>query len=167
MSSTPKTIDNLGIETYSQYEDGKAMFDEEFLKESSTVVSITSRDTHDPLLYTQEELLFDYSGVRSRWCSLHEPSSALGNKDVFSNQIAKKLGPTEVLEAQMARVEEKKQQEVVSLRNQTEAPALQTQRSIEEVTKEAKSLITLMQDIDEKNNMIGAINAERFRYSKG
>lgn len=165
-----KTIDDLGVQTHLQYEEDRSYFEERIISESKDIAYQISTDVFEPLKDT--EFLYNYEmGNRGKPWGLMDapPFFNQQKKRLFTYQLAPKLGPQELLDAQIDRIEEQKDRESEDRKqeNPQEALSWEAEREIEEINKEAKKLIELMQDIDVLNKIVQDINAERSRYKKG
>lgn len=168
MSSNAKTIDNLGIQPYIQFEEDKKFFDSKLLDDSRQVAGQISKDIFEPILLSEYQILFDIGKQDTRWSSIPPPKKYHEQtKRLFMHQLAPKLGPEDFIDTLVDRLEGKREQEKEERQGSQKKSAFETENSIEEVDKECSKLIQLMQDINALNKMMQHINAERYRYNKG
>jgi len=165
---TSKTIDDLGTQSYVRFEEGKKYADEALLSESRVIALQLGTDVFEPLLIPEYHLLFDLALKGAVWANLPPPSKYNEQKKrLFTNQLAPKLGPEEFLEMLVSRINEKVEDEEEKKRKNDQTLNWEDEQELEEIKKEAKILIEMMQDITIFNKIITYINSERFRYSKG
>ena len=87
---------------------------------------------------------------------------------LFTHQLAPKLGPYELIELQMSRIEEKRKEEKEKHEDERKQKlSWEIEQELKEIDKEANALIQMMQNIQILNKIMEQINSERYRYSKG
>ncbi len=171
MSTRPtKTIDNLGLGAYTRFEEDKMFFEEKFLSDSKEIAYQLATDVFEPIIGDAYKDLFDLESRGAPWGLMTPPPKYNQQKKrLFTYQLGPKLGPEEALETQMERIEwqEKKEKEDQEGRRKGAAPTWEEEKELEEISKEGKKLIELLQDINILNKIIQDITSERYRYNKG
>ncbi len=152
-----KTIDDLGIQSYIHYEENRKYLDEEFAVNGRSVASQLSTDIFEPIMVTDYQILFELNTKGATWSLMPPPAKYNDQKGrLFTHQLAPKLGPYELLELQMNRINEKRKTETEK-----------NQGNLKDIDKEANTLIEMMQNIQGLNKMMSEISSERYRYTKG
>lgn len=150
-SRISKTIDDLGIQSYTQFEESRVFYDEKYISESKSIADQLGADIFEPILVPEHQVLFELGMKGVVWGMIRPPPNYNDQRRrLFTHQLAPKLGPQDLIDIQIGRIDEKSQQ--------AQSP---------DVTQEANKLILMMKDINEYNKIIAYINGERFRYSKG
>jgi hypothetical protein len=166
-----KTIDDLGIQTYIHYEENRKYFDEEFASNSRAIASQLSTDIFEPIIVTDYQILFELGTKGSTWSLMPPPEKYNDQKGrLFTFQLAPKLGPTELLELQVNRIEQKRKTEKEKQEDEKQKnkkPNWEQQEETKLIDKEANTLIEMMQKILVLNKIMAQIISERYRYSKG
>ncbi|MBM3193628.1 MAG: hypothetical protein FJZ59_05295 [Chlamydiae bacterium] len=166
-----KTIDDLGIQSYLHYEENRKYFDEEFASNSRAIASQLSTDVFEPIIVTDYQILFELGTKGSTWSLMPPPLNYNDQKGrLFTFQLAPKLGPVELLELQMSRIESKRKEEKsksVLEKNGDKNPDSEGSEEGKHIDKEANTLIEMMQNILSLNKIMAQIISERYRYSKG
>ena len=166
-----KTIDDLGIQSYLHYEENRKYFDEEFAVNSRSIASQLSTDIFEPILVSDYQILFELNTKGATWSLMPPPPKYNDQKGrLFTHQLAPKLGPYELLELQMNRIEDKRKAEKDKQeeeRNQHQKPSWEGEEEAKQIDKEANTLIDMMQNIQLLNKIMSEITSERYRYSKG
>lgn len=168
-----KTIDNLGVDASIRYSQDQQDFDEIFIRDSKRVALGSQLDILTPIYYDETSLLLDLRGKATPWAILAPPEHYNEQKKrLFNNQLGSAFGPEELLEMQETRIEEArdsftKEDEKDEEQKDKKKLNWEKDKENEEVTKQAKKLLDLMQDINFLNKIIELINSERYRYNKG
>lgn len=166
-----KTIDDLGIQTYLHYEETRKYFDGEFASNSQAIASQLSTDVFEPIIVTDYQILFELGTKGSTWSLMPAPQKYNEQKGrLFTFQLAPKLGPTELLELQMSRIEAKRKEEKSKgeeEKNKGKKPDWEIAEEDKLIDKQATTLIEMMQNILSLNKIMAQIISERYRYSKG
>lgn len=146
-----KTIDDLGIQTYTQFEENRIFYEEKYVSESKEIAYQLGTDVFEPILVPEYQTLFELGKKGVVWGMIRPPPRYNEQKKrLFTHQLAPKLGPQDLIDIQITRIDERSNDE-----------------GDPEISREADKLILMMKDINEYNKIIAYINAERFRYSKG
>lgn len=112
-----KTIDDLGITVYSKYEEDRKYFDEEILSESKSIASQTTLDIFEPILISEHFTLFDINRGKTPFSMIFSPKKYNDQKKrLFTFQLAPKLGPQEMIDVHINRIEGRRDQELSSLK---------------------------------------------------
>ena len=165
MTTPSKTIDDLGIGTYTRYENDKATFDERYISDAGHVALQLGTDVFEPLYISEYHLLFEIGTRGALWGMMPPPPKYNEQKKrLFTHQLAPKLGPEEVIEMQINRIDGKREQEK---RKKRQRANIEESEENDDIDQEAEKLIQMMQDINLFNTIIAQVNAERYRYSKG
>ncbi len=166
-----RTIDNLDIQSYIHYEDNRKYFDEESANNARSIASQLSTDIFEPILITNYQLLFELGTKGTTWGLMPPPLKYNDQKGrLFTHQLAPKLGPCELIELQMHRIEEKRKTEKDKHDEQKKRQGTSSWEEEEEIKlieKQAAALIDMMQNIQVLNKIMEQITAERYRYTKG
>jgi len=170
-TKSTRTIDNLDIQSYIHYEDNRKYFDEESASNARSIASQLSTDVFEPILITDYQRLFELGTKGTTWGLMPPPMMYNDQKGrLFTNQLAPKLGPSELIELQMHRIEEKRKTERDNHDNKKKKNEKSTWEGDEEIKlidKQATALIDMMQNIQLLNKIMQQITAERYRYTKG
>lgn len=170
-TKSTKTIDDLGFQTYVQFEENRKYFDEEFISQAKDVASLTTTDVFEPLIVTEYQILFELNLKGGIWSVMPPPKHYNDQKGrLFTYQLAPKLGPYDLIELQMSRIEEKRKEEKERYnedKKRDKSLSWESEQEIKQIDKEASTLIQMMQNIQVLNKIMEQINSERYRYSKG
>lgn len=164
-----KTIDDLGRDVYLNYETARQLSEESFVTESKTVADQLQRDVSTPIYVSFVHHFFQLPVGGTLWSLPHPPPYFNEQKKrLFTHQLAPKFGPTEYLERQMERIEDK----VEELKSNTPSPngrilSWEHDPALSQTRHEGEVLIDLLESITLLNNDIEDVNAERIRFSKG
>jgi hypothetical protein len=171
LSTRPtKTIDDLGISAYTRFEEDKMFFEEKFLSDSKEVAYQLTTDIFEPIIGESYKELFDLESRGAPWGLMRPPPKYNQQKKrLFTHQLGPKLGPEELIETQIERIEwqEEKGKKEQEEKRKGASPSWEEEKELEEIAKEGKKLIEMLQDINVLNKIIQDITAERYRYNKG
>ncbi len=170
--NTTKTIDNLGLQAYVQFEEDKKGYEDTFIRDSKNVASQLETDIFEPILVSDYQILFDLVPKPTAWSFLFSPDNFNDQKKrLFTHQLAPKLGPEEYLEMQIERiedhVEEQDKEDQEKKQKKEHLFSWQDEGDIKLMAKEAEILIDLLKSINILNKIMIDVNAERYRYAKG
>ncbi len=156
-TKSTKTIDNLGIQSYIQFEENRQYHDDTFADTSRSIASQLTTDVFEPIIVTDYQLLFEVDTKGATWGLIPPPKKYHDQKGrLFTYQLAPKLGPFERIELQMTKIEDKKKSE-----EEMQNP------DFPQISKEASTLKDMMQTIQVLNTIMEHITSERYRYCKG
>src|ERR1700761_7845842 len=105
MTTPPRTIDNLGVETSIRWAQDQSLREVTTSKESSAITQLAQIDVSQPSFSSEFELLFGSISKKLPWATFLAPEGFLNQKKkLFTFQIIPILGSEERLEAQINRV---------------------------------------------------------------
>jgi len=163
--TTPRTIDNLGMETSIRWAKDQALLEVAPIKEGSAVTQLTEIDISQPSYTSEFEQLFGEVARQSTWAQFTAP---LGfneqKKKLFTYEAVPILGSEEHLELQITRVKGSK---VLKEEEAETRVAWETQKESEEEEKEKNIILTLMDKLQYLNRFLMDINSRRIQYLKG
>ncbi len=166
-AKTTKTIDDLGFQTYVQFEENRKYLDVEFGAQAKQVAGQITTDVFEPLIISDYQILFELNTKGSTWGLMPPPPQYNDQRGrLFTYQLAPKLGPYDLIELQISRIKEK-QEEEKEQQKKKHTLSWETEQEIKQIDKEANTLIQMMQNIQTLNKIMEQINSERYRYSKG
>ncbi len=159
MSTTPRTIDNLGVDVSNRYARDQAMLDPTFLEESKYIPTQTEVLVTSPHTPSEFDERFDTAKRNIPWAAFGAPPNySVTKRRLFSYQIVPSLGSPE-----------KQIEEFEKLKTYT-APKKKKKSStldIRQAEKEKNSLIHLFETVEFLNNQLVYINQRRNQYHKG
>lgn len=159
MENMARTIDNLGLDTSTNYAQGREDYDESFIKDSPTIPSQTRIDVTNPFRPSEFELLFGLSKKGILWSVPSPPPHFYASRrHLFVDQLVPSLGPPEVQDAQIERLDAVGNEEIEHCSNPTEA---------DEIGKEKTAISSLLDTVRDFNGDLIEINARRIQYQKG
>ena len=166
-----KTIDDIGIQSYIHYEENRKYFDEEFIFNGRSIATQLSTDIFEPILVSDYQILFELGTKGATWSLLPPPDKYNDQKGrLFTHQLAPKLGPEELIELQIGRIEDRRKEEKEKKdqdRKKHHLASWETEEEVKLIDKEANALIDMMQNIQVLNKIMAQISSERYRYCKG
>lgn len=170
-TKSTKTIDDIGIQSYISYEHNRKYFDEEMISNGRSIASQLSTDIFEPMIVTDYQILFELGTKGKTWSNMPPPEKYNDQKGrLFTHQLAPKLGPSELIELQMGRIQEKRKSEKEKRdeeRKKEHRPSWESEEEVKLIDKEANALIDMMQNIQVLNKIMAQITSERYRYCKG
>lgn len=167
MSTPPRTIDNLGVETSVRWAKDQTLLGTAPLKEGSTITQLTQISVPFPSYLSEFELLFGNLNKELPWALFLAPQGyETQKKKLFTIQIVPSLGTEEKFEMQMNRVQEKDEQEKKREQKEEDLPWEENQEK-EEEEKEKKIILNLMNSLHMLNRFLIDINSRRIQYQKG
>lgn len=165
-----KTIDDLGVQSYVEYEEGQRYFEKKIISESKNIADQLTTDVFEPVKDAEFLDRYEMGKRKAAWGSIDPPMLFNRQKRrLFTHQLAPKLGPQELLDAQIDRIEAQRELEIEKRKGGQPEGALswEAEKETTDINKEANKLIELLQDIDSLNKIVQDINGERCRYKKG
>jgi len=159
MSTTPRTIDNLGVEVSNRYARDQAMLDPTFLEESKYVPTQTEVVVTSPHVPSEFDELFDTAKRNVPWAAFGAPPNYSATKRrLFSYQMVPSMGPPE-----------KQLEELEKLKSFTR-PIKKRKGSALDIRleeKEKSSLIHLFEMVESLDKQLVYVNMRRNQYHKG
>ncbi len=157
MTTKPRTIDNMGIETSSRYAKDQAALDTQIIRDSRIVPQKTEVSVLRPYLPSEFESYLSPM-QRTLWASFTPPTGYFSSElPLFSYQIVPSLGSSEKLEADADKLE--------ALEEFGQDDEDQQERQSKE--RERKILQTLLETIRKLDRTLSLINARRNQYQRG
>src|SRR3990167_8714143 len=137
-----KTIDDLGFQSYYQFEENKKYLNEKLTVESRDVAIGMATDSFEPLVVTDYQLLFELNLKGGIWCLIPPPERYNEQKGrLFTFQLAPKLGPYELIELQMSRIQEKQKEEKENREKEKKKKlSWEIEQEVKQIDKEANIL---------------------------
>lgn len=169
----PKTIDNLGIESSVRWAQDQAYLDKTYTKESPFISLSTQIDVQQPFYKGEFDTLFQITKRFAPWALLYPPTGYnIQKMRLFTFQAIPSLGTHEFLSAQMQKIKDKVEnnKEARTKRREEGKGAeyeWEDQREEEEELKQSKTLIALLEYLQNLDVLITQINSRRNQYSKG
>lgn len=158
MSTKPRTIDNLGIETSSRYARDQSKLDPNLIKESGFIPTKAEVSVIKPYLPTDLEEYF-YPDQLSLWGAFSPPPEMLkGTSLLFTHQLIPSLGTDEKQEALEERLE--------ALEDTLQKKKKRKTQIVEDERKR-KVLLHLVKTIRKLDRTLSMINARRNQYQRG
>jgi hypothetical protein len=152
MTTKPRTIDNLGVETSSRYARDKAALDTKLIEESRFIPLKTEVSVVKPYLPTEfEEYLMP--DKRTMWALFAPPPDSLvPSKALFSYQLIPSLGGYEKQETDTDKLEALDQSD---------------RDGQQEEEKERKTVLALLLLVGKLDRALTLINSRRNQYQRG
>lgn len=162
MTTKPRTIDNLGIETSSRYARDQATLDTKLIEESRFIPLKTEVSVVKPYLSTEFEEYLN-PGKLVLWASFEPPPEYFAyGKPLFSYQLIPSLGSYEK--------QEEGEDKLTALEDALSKgfkEGKQDDREFQEEEKERKTLLGLLKTIGKLDRTLSLINARRNQYQRG
>jgi len=171
----PRTIDNLGIDVSTRYAQDQKHLDDKLLKDARGISQQTLVDVTIPSYASEFDALFGLSKRNLPWADFQAPNRFNEQKKrLFTHQIIPSLGTAEKKESQAQKIIAKVQSQMAKGQTDKDKEGLKDpkkkfseQREEQELTKEKKILIKLLDCIIYLDKDIGSVNSRRMQYQKG
>lgn len=162
-----RTIDNLGIETYTRYAQDKAQLDEKIITESRFVPFEAEVDVTLPSFASEFDLLLETNRRNTTWADFFAPPFYFEQKKrLFRYQVLPSLGSDEKKESQFERIKERAKQD--EERNKERPPqSWEEERDQQDEKKEKEILLKLLSRVNALEKDLIDINSRRNQYQKG
>lgn len=162
MTSKPRTIDNLGIETYSQYAKNQATLNPKWVEESRFIPQKAEVSVVKPYLPAELREYLDPL-QKTLWASFTPPPYYfIYAKPLFSHQLIPSLGNSEKQEEDLGKLEALQDSLQKAFKE-----GKQEQHEQQEEEREKKVLLSLLQTIGKLDRTLSLINARRNQYQRG
>ena len=174
-SSTTKTIDNLGMDTYVRYALDQEYLDKNLVKDSRYIPSQTEVDVSSPFYSSEFELMFETTRRNRGWAEFYKPPG-YGEKRraIFTFQILPELGSEEMFQLQSTKIREKierdrkKNKDKQDERKKKGQPAdFENDLEFKQEEKESQALLSLIEKICVLDKILMEINSRRNQFQKG
>ncbi|MCH9630238.1 MAG: hypothetical protein S4CHLAM37_02320 [Chlamydiia bacterium] len=174
-SSTTKTIDNLGMDTYVRYALDQEFLDKELVKDSRYVPSQTEVDVSSPFYSSEFEHMFETTRRNRGWAEFYNPPGyGTTKRAIFTFQILPELGSEEMFQLQSTKIREKverdrkKNKDKQDQRKKNGQPVdFEDDLELQQEEKESQTLISLMENICVLDKILLEINSRRNQFQKG
>lgn len=169
----PKTIDNLGLDSSIRYAEDQAYLDKTLTKESPFISLSTQIDVQQPFYKGEFDTLFQITKRFAPWALLYPPIGYnLQKMRLFTFQAIPSLGTHEFLSAQMQKIRDKVDNNKSARAKRREEGkgaeyAWEDEKEEEEELRQSKTLIALLEYLQEVDTLLTQINSRRNQYSKG
>lgn len=166
----PRTIDDLGVETSVRWATDQEYLDKTITKESPFVSRQTTVDVSSPFFKSEFDLLFEVKQRYQHWANFFAPKEYMEQKmRLFTFQVIPSLGSEELQLAQMQKIKDKLASSIKERKEKGKVGefAWQDQKGEEDEMRESKTLLDLLEYINEIDKLIVAINSRRSQYAKG
>jgi len=169
----PRTIDDLGIEPSIRWASDQEFLDQTLIKESSFVSKQTIMDVSSPFFKSEFDLLFETTQRYQHWAYFFAPKEYLDQKmRLFTFQLIPSPGSEELQQAQIQKIKDRVEAIARKRKRKQEAGeaneyAWQDKKEEEDLQKESKTLIDLLEYIHELDTLLTAVNSRRSQYAKG
>lgn len=171
----PRTIDNLGLDVSTRYAEDQKNLDEKLIRDARGISQQTLIDVTIPSYSSEFDALFELSKRNLPWADFQAPNRYNEQKKrLFTHQIIPSLGTEERKESQAQKIIAKVQSQIAKRQADKDKEGQQDpkkkfneQREEQELTKEKKILIKLLDCIVYLDKDIGAVNSRRMQYQKG
>lgn len=162
-----RTIDNLGIETYTKYAQDQAQLDEKIITESRFIPYEAEMDVTLPSFASEFDLLLETNRRNSPWADFFAPPYYFEQKKrLFRFQIIPSLGSDEKKESQFDRIKRKVKED--EERHQAHPPeSWEEEKDQEDEKKEKEILLRLLSKVNSLEKDLIDINSRRNQYQKG
>jgi hypothetical protein len=162
-----RTIDDLGIETYTRYAQDKSLLDNKIIQESQFIPFGAEMDVTLPSFSSEFDILLETNKKNASWADFFAPPFYFEQKKrLFSFQIIPSLGSDEKKESQLLRIKERAKRDE---EQQKERPptSWEEEREDEEKKKEKTILLKLIDRVNALERDLIDINSRRNQYQKG
>ncbi len=171
----PRTIDNLGVDVSTRYAQDVATLDESLIKDARGITLQTQIDVTQPAFASEFELLFELSKKNLPWAEFQPPIRYNEQKKrVFTHQIIPSLGTLDKRERESAKIiakadsyQKKKQGDQEKEGQKNSQKKFMELQEEEQVKKEKKILIKLLDCIIYLDKDMASIQSKRSQYQKG
>ncbi|NGX38923.1 MAG: hypothetical protein KR126chlam1_00239 [Chlamydiae bacterium] len=158
-----RTIDDLGLESSSRYAEDQELFDQTLIQEARIIPSQTKITSTLPTYPSEFDALFELEKQGTVWARfLAPPNYYASRRRLFSEQIIPTLGPPDLQETKMGRIEAIGAEEKGKRREEGAPPNVE-----EELETEKQTLMHLLQNIHLMDELLIDINSRRVQYQKG
>lgn len=163
----PRTIDNLGAESYTRYAEDQALFDKAYLSEPGKVVPQAAQDITRPAFTSQFRQLLGITFLHPQWATFLPPTMGLGRqKLLFTSQVLPFMGTTDKKEAQKGRIrgrpdEEREKEE------RRRKPQWQQDKEDQDLEREKNTLLELFACLEALNDDMITILTKMKQFQKG
>ncbi|MES2344532.1 MAG: DUF5399 family protein [Chlamydiota bacterium] len=162
-----RTIDDLGIETYTRYAQDKSQLDEKIIQESHFIPFGAEMDVTFPSFSSEFDLLLETNKRNPSWADFFAPPLYFEQKKrLFSFQIIPSLGSDEKKESQLLRIKEKAEQDEEEQKKRPPT-SWEEERDAEDKKKEKNILLKLINRVNALEKDLIDINSRRNQYQKG
>ncbi|HAZ15163.1 MAG: hypothetical protein A2Y28_01060 [Chlamydiae bacterium GWC2_50_10] len=163
----PRTIDNLGVESYTRYAEDQALFDKTFLTEPRKVLPPALIDVTLPSFRSQFRLLLGISLLHPSWATFAPPEEfAATKRELFTTQLLPMMGSADKKSALMERIK-KRPKEQLEREKGEKRPLWEEEREKRDEEQEQKSLLELFSCLEFLNKDMIEILTKTKQYHKG
>ena len=160
MKVMARTIDNLGLEISNRYAEDREYYDEKIISEARLIPSQTQISSTHPSFASEFDILFELQRSGARWANFFPPPLYYAMRSrIFAEQLIPIMGSPDRQDAQLEKLEALGEEEKKK-RNHQPIEA-------EEVEKERKILLKLLENIHNFDLILIDINSRRSQYQKG
>jgi len=153
-----RTIDDLGLDISNRYAEDQKTYDKTLIKEARDIPSQTRVDTTTPSYASEFDALFELDKRGAVWAKFTPPPGYhTSRRRLFAEQTIPSLGSLDKQDAQLEKVESYGEQQ---------KEAVGPSRA-EEVDKETKILLTLLEKIHSCDEELVDTNSKRSQYHRG
>ena len=167
----PRTIDNLGLEPSVRFAKDQEYYDSAITAESSYVSRQTEVDVLSPYFTSTFDSIFKMSIRHQPWAFFSMPKGY--NEQtmrLFTFQVIPSIGLEELQKSNIEKIQdfrEKIKKSKVKKRKKERGKDWEDDQEKEEILSEAKTLLILLEYINELDTLFQMINARRSQYTKG
>jgi hypothetical protein len=167
--ATRKTIDNLGVETYTRYAEDKQQLDEKLVKEARFIPPMAEVDVTLPAYPSEMEALLGAPKRQILWADFPPPPLYHEQKRrLYTTQIIPSLGSEDKKAAQAQRITDlvantkrmKEEKEKIGA-------AKEETRELQDQEKEAGTFLNLFGAINKLEKQALDIKSRLYQYQKG
>lgn len=170
MSTKPRTIDNLGIESSVRYAKDMELLDTKLVEESRWIPQKTEVAVIKPYAPSEFDSRFSL-GKSTLWASFSPPPSFQTQSSLlFSYQLIPSLGGYEKQEAdgdKLEGIEDVLKKPFKRRQRDEEGSFSDSQKDSQQEEKERQILIALLRCISKLDRSLNLINGRRNQYQKG
>ncbi|MFY7843326.1 MAG: DUF5399 family protein [Rhabdochlamydiaceae bacterium] len=165
---SPRTIDNLGIDTSNRYAQDQKLFDPLLIKEGDQISAHTEISVASPFFQSEFSSLFELSKKNSSWALFKEPTNYHLDRTLFAHTLIYPITEHSVKELinKIENLSCSLQHNPLEHEEQGHEHWLDAKEA-QEQTNEKHILITFLQTIVYLDKVSSDVNVKRCQYQKG